>query len=114
MQQVPIYVSNGDFWGKFEELGDQTCGQAVTLDEALKDKVIDAATECEPIENYAVILHWRKRCCRSVPRTLVMARDIRDGRVYSKVLLIYNSRSEKGFKSASDKCEKEFLFIAKD
>ena len=50
MQQVPIYVSNGDFWGKFEELGDQTCGQAVTLDEALKDKVIDAATECEPIE----------------------------------------------------------------
>lgn len=114
MQQETIYVPNGDFWGKFEELGDQTYGQAVILDEALKDKVIAAATECELIGNYAVILHWWKRCCCSVPRTLVMARDIRDGRVYGKVILIYNSRSEKGFKSASDKCEKEFLFVAKD
>lgn len=114
MQQVPIYVSNGDFWGEFEKLGDQTYGQAVTLDEALKRKLNDDADECEPIGNYAGIFHWRRRCCYSVPKTLVMARDIRDGRFYNKVLLLYNSRSEKGFKSASDKCEKEFLFIAKD
>ena len=114
MQQVPIYVSNGDFWGEFEKLGDQTYGQAVTLDTALKDKLNDDADECEPIGDYGAIFHWRKMCCCSVPRTLVMVGCLRDNKRYCKVLLLYNSRSKRGFKAASDECEKEFLFISKD
>lgn len=112
MLQQTIHVPNGDFWNAFEELGDQTYEQEVTINLPLAWKLKESSDECRTIGEHDCLLSWNGSHM-SPSRTIVLAREIRDGVVYYKALLIQDSNSERGFRHAVNKCKnkKEFLFV---
>lgn len=123
MQQQPIYVPNGEFWEKFEELGDRTYRQAVTLDETLFEHLKDSADEARRIGGeYDYLLSWNQKPKallfsdqKETPqRTIVLVGEQRKNGLYLKAVMISIQKLFLGFRHPEHDSKIEFLFVAED